>query len=59
MHFIFGVIYQSSNNTKYTFKIIYMRVYLKKLLKNNLKKVWLDYFHINLFERIDKFMANN
>lgn len=55
----FVVIYQSSNNTKYNTKILYMMTYFKKLQKANLKQAWLNYFFINLFGRLNKFMINN
>lgn len=36
-----------------------MMAYFKKLQKTNFKQAWLEYFLINLFERLDKFIAND
>lgn len=53
------IIYQSLNNTKYVTEMIYIVAYFKKLLKSDLKQVWLDYLLINPSGRADKFMAND
>lgn len=53
------VICQSSNNTKYAFKMIYIVACFKKLWKTDPKQAWLDYFLINPSGKVDKFMAND
>lgn len=55
----FVILFQTTSLTKYAYKLMHMIAYFRRLWKKNVKKVQLEFYFINIFSQLNKYILDN